>query len=380
MEEKGGQLSLDESIPLLRQIANGLDSAHTQATPLSHLGLKPKNILLTEDKLVKIADFGIANILSSPAARIPGREEPETLAYRAPEQITGSEIGPWTDIYSLAAIAYEILSGKPPIQGEDLRSQIINQPIKKIDDLPEHVNNALLLALSKNKSDRPQSAGDFIAMIGPNGGGKTTLLKLILGLVKPQKGNIIYHTEQGSIQDFIGYLPQVRKQDYHFPISVNEVVLSGLLSKERKRFNSYSKENKLLAHQLLERMGVLHLKGKAIGTLSGGQMQRVMLCRSLISSPRLLILDEPNTYVDNQFESDLYELLKELNSKMAILLVSHDLGTISFYIKTIACVNRNLPYHQSNIITEKQLEAYHCPIQIITHGDIPHTVLKTHKH
>jgi formylglycine-generating enzyme required for sulfatase activity/serine/threonine protein kinase len=165
MEEKGGKLSLDESITLLRQIANGLDYAHTQTTPLSHLGLKPQNILLTEDNLVKIANFGIANILSSPAARIPGREEPETLAYRAPEQITGSEIGPWTDIYSLAAIAYEILSGKPPIQGEDLRSQIINQPIKKIDALPEHVNSALLLALSKNKSDRPQSAGDFIAMI-----------------------------------------------------------------------------------------------------------------------------------------------------------------------------------------------------------------------
>ncbi|MBA4368032.1 MAG: hypothetical protein C0403_10405 [Desulfobacterium sp.] len=165
LEEKGGKLGLDESIPLLRQIANGLDYCHTLTTPLSHLGLKPQNILLTEDNLVKIADFGLANILSSPAARLPGREEPETLAYRAPEQLSGKEAGPWTDIYSLAAVAYEMLSGKPPVQGEDLRSQIASQTIKKIDGVPDHVNDALLLALSKEPSNRPKKAGDLIAMI-----------------------------------------------------------------------------------------------------------------------------------------------------------------------------------------------------------------------
>jgi formylglycine-generating enzyme required for sulfatase activity/serine/threonine protein kinase len=165
LEEKGGKLGLDESIPLLRQIASGLDYCHTLTTPLSHLGLKPQNILLTEDNLVKIADFGLANILSSPAARLPGREEPETLAYRAPEQLSGKETGPWTDIYSLAAVAYEMLSGRPPVQGEDLRSQIANQNVKKIDGLPDHVNDALLMALSKEPSNRPKKARDFIAMI-----------------------------------------------------------------------------------------------------------------------------------------------------------------------------------------------------------------------
>lgn len=165
LEEKGGKLGLDESIPLLRQIASGLDYCHTLVTPLSHLGLKPQNILLTEENLVKIADFGLAHILSSPAAKLPGREEPETLAYRAPEQLSGNKTGPWTDIYSLAAIAYEMLSGNPPFQGEDLRSQIASQTIKKIDGMPDHINDALLLALSKEPSNRPKKAGDLIAMI-----------------------------------------------------------------------------------------------------------------------------------------------------------------------------------------------------------------------
>ena len=109
-------------------------------------------------------------------------------------------------------------------------------------------------------------------------------------------------------------------------------------------------------------------------------MQRVFLCRSLISEPELLILDEPDTYVDNLFEKELYEELKELNHKMAVFLVSHDVGTITSYIKSIACVNKNLHYHPSNIITDKQLASYNCPVQIITHGDVPHTVLGKHDH
>lgn len=127
-------------------------------------------------------------------------------------------------------------------------------------------------------------------------------------------------------------------------------------------------------------MGIEHLFRKPVGELSGGQMQRVFLCRAIITSPKLLILDEPNTFVDNQFEADLYETLKILNERMAIMIVSHDVGTISYYVKTIACVNKYLHYHPSNIITEQQLVAYGCPIQIITHGDIPHTVLKKHNH
>jgi zinc transport system ATP-binding protein len=127
-------------------------------------------------------------------------------------------------------------------------------------------------------------------------------------------------------------------------------------------------------------MGITHLSGRNVGDLSGGQMQRVLLARAIVSDPGILILDEPNTFVDNSFEHDLYELLRILNQKMAILMVSHDVGTITSYVKTIACVNRNLHYHKSNIITQSQLEAYNCPIQLITHGNVPHTVLGDHIH
>jgi len=223
-------------------------------------------------------------------------------------------------------------------------------------------------------------ANDFLGIIGPNGGGKTTLIKVILGMLKPSWGSVTYpgiHADNKL--NLIGYLPQIQRFDPRFPINVIDVVLSGLMN-PHKVVKRFSKAEKSKAQKLLNEMGIYHLRNKPIGHLSGGQIQRVFLCRALISSPKLLILDEPSTYVDNQFEHELYEKLKSLNEEMAIILVSHDIGTISYYIKTIACVNRKLHYHKSNIITDQQLQAYDCPLQVITHGDIPHTVLKKHKH
>jgi len=218
---------------------------------------------------------------------------------------------------------------------------------------------------------------DYIGVIGPNGGGKTTLVKLILGLIKPMQGSVVFHSQDN--RNLIGYLPQVSQIDKRFPITVLDVVLSGLMS-VKGRFGSYSHSDKLRALEVLGIMGIKELSKKSIGELSGGQMQRVYLGRAIVADPRLLILDEPNTFVDNKFEHDLYELLSELNKKMAILMVSHDVGTITSYVKTIACVNRNLHYHPSNIITQSQLTAYNCPIQLITHGEVPHTVLGEHIH
>ncbi|MBU2650009.1 MAG: ATP-binding cassette domain-containing protein [Bacteroidetes bacterium] len=216
---------------------------------------------------------------------------------------------------------------------------------------------------------------DFIGIIGPNGGGKTTLVKSILGLIKPSKGSIGYLFDQEKSP--IGYLPQIHQFDFRFPMSVLEVVLSGM-SNNRFFPNRIRKEHKEKAHSLLQEMGIVDLSRKPIGELSGGQMQRVFLCRAIISGPKLLILDEPNTFVDAKFEHDLYKNLVKLNQHMAILLVSHDVGTISYYIRSIACVNRKLHYHDSNKITNDQLASYDCPIQIITHGHVPHTVLKDH--
>ncbi len=218
---------------------------------------------------------------------------------------------------------------------------------------------------------------DFVGVIGPNGGGKTTLLKAILGLIKPDKGRIIFGDELQGKKKSIGYLPQVRYIDKKFPITVLDVVLSGSIMLN----NTVSKKQvHEKAKALLNEMGLFEIRNKAIGELSGGQMQRVFLCRALISDPKLLILDEPDTFVDNRFEGELYERLHHLNKQVAIILVSHDVGTITSYVKSIACVNGTLHYHNSNKITQQQLEEYNCPIQIISHGQIPHTVLQTHEH
>ncbi len=217
---------------------------------------------------------------------------------------------------------------------------------------------------------------DFVGVIGPNGGGKTTLLKAILGLMKPISGKIHFRSDLNKQKKPIGYLPQVKHIDRNFPITVFDVVKSGSLMESSGK--TTPAELKQRIDDLLDEMGISAIRNKAIGELSGGQMQRVFLCRALLSNPKILILDEPDTFVDNRFEGELYEKLKQLNSQMAIILVSHDLGTISSYVKTIACVNGELHYHPDNLITQQQLDSYNCPIKIISHGEIPHTVLKHH--
>lgn len=221
---------------------------------------------------------------------------------------------------------------------------------------------------------------DFIGVIGANGSGKTTLLKVILGLIKPAAGTVRFFDDEheaGMGKPPIGYLPQLTLFDPKFPIRVADVVISGL-SGTVGLLTHYSKDEKIRAQQVMERMGIIGLRKKPIGELSGGQMQRVFLARALISSPPMLLLDEPNTFVDKGFEVNFFEILEELNREVAIILVSHDLGMIVSHVKTIACVNQNLYYHDTNEITQELLDNYNCPIDLITHGDLPHRVLKFH--
>ena len=220
---------------------------------------------------------------------------------------------------------------------------------------------------------------DFIGIIGPNGGGKSTLVKAIMDIIK-HSGNISYSPRimRGN-KPHIGYLPQIASFDKEFPISVIEVVMSGLQS-ERGLFQRYGKEERKRAEEILDMARLKELSHRAIGELSGGQLQRVMLCRAIISNPKLLVLDEPTNFVDNQFENELYNLLHHLSEKMAIIMVSHDIGTISSVVRSIMCVNRHVHRHDSNIITEEQLRNYNCPIQLISHGNVPHTILSEHEH
>ncbi len=165
MDEKDRPLTLEEALPLLKQLAVALDFAHRNRPRMVHADLKPSNILLTENGSVKVTDFGVARVFSDTIIRVSAAEDPATFGYKAPEQIAGKEVGVATDIYAMGAIAYEMLSGRPPFYEGDLRSQILNSEVKKIEEIPEHANQAILCALSKNEAERPKSAVDFVAML-----------------------------------------------------------------------------------------------------------------------------------------------------------------------------------------------------------------------
>ncbi|HUX96752.1 MAG TPA: metal ABC transporter ATP-binding protein [Bacteroidales bacterium] len=218
---------------------------------------------------------------------------------------------------------------------------------------------------------------DFIGVIGPNGGGKTTLLKVILGLLEPISGKLAFNNKLLNSRS-IGYLPQISTGDLNYPVTVMDVILSGLMIR-KSTLSRMSSGDKKKAFSVIDELGIRDLANTSLNELSGGQLQRVFLGRALIGDPRLLLLDEPGNFVDSTFENDFYEKLKDLNSRMAILMVSHDVGTISQHIKSFACVNRSLHYHPSHEITNDDLFAYGCPIQLIAHGVVPHTVLKIHQ-
>lgn len=218
---------------------------------------------------------------------------------------------------------------------------------------------------------------DFIGIIGPNGGGKTSLVKAIMGVV-PHSGEIEFAPALRRKSHLkIGYMPQVSQFDTRFPISIEEVVLSGLQS-EKGFFGRYTHADRQRATELLKQMGIDQIASRPIGEVSGGQLQRALLCRAIIAEPKLLILDEPTNFVDNNFEREFYALVKQLHERMAVMIVSHDVGTITSLVNAIICVNRHVHRHDSNILTEEQLRNYDCPIQVVSHGHIPHTVLEHH--
>ena len=199
---------------------------------------------------------------------------------------------------------------------------------------------------------------DFIGIIGPNGGGKTTLVKLILGLLHPLSGSIrFYQNGKETSELSMGYLPQYTSIDKKFPISVYDVILSGL-NKQKSLFRSFTKAQHEKVRAMLSRVGLEGLEQRPIGQLSGGQLQRALLGRALVSNPQILILDEPNTYIDKRFETHLYTLLEEINREHAIILVSHDINTVLQHAQNIACVNHTLDYLPIKEVTGKWIEEH----------------------
>jgi len=222
--------------------------------------------------------------------------------------------------------------------------------------------------------------GDLVGIIGPNGGGKTTLLKLILGLLHPTKGKVlVFGNSPQAERGRIGYVPQISNFERDFPIDVLGVVLLGKIEGSSAIGWSYSKQEKDEALKALETVGMKRYANREISKLSGGQIQRVLLARALIGKPSLLLLDEPVSNLDPEAQKSFYELLDELKQKMAILIVTHDLTAVTQYMDKLACLNGNLYYHGKTQEGIKHLEkTYQCPIELIAHG-VPHRILKRHK-
>lgn len=221
---------------------------------------------------------------------------------------------------------------------------------------------------------------EFLGIIGPNGGGKTTLLKTIIGLLKPQSGKVLLFGDSIDNSEYkIGYVPQYSYFDKTYPITVKDVVAMGLISK--KMFTSkLSKSEQLTVEDSLDKVNLLTKINVQIGHLSGGEQQRVLIARALSTDPKILILDEPTASIDTQTGQNIYELLTELNKQKTIIIVSHDVGAISRSVKKIACMNKTLVYHNTKEITKEMLEqTYQCPIDLIAHG-VPHRVLDNHQH
>ncbi len=221
---------------------------------------------------------------------------------------------------------------------------------------------------------------DFIGLIGPNGGGKTTLLKVILGLLEPKKGEIrVMGQPPTRGRQHIGYVPQSNVYDLDFPIRVRDVVRMGRLGPNRL-FKSYNDEDNAIVMERLAWVDMLDHKDESLSELSGGQRQRVYIARALVNEPRLLLLDEPTVSVDIEARERIYSLLHKINENgVTIVLVSHDMNVISSYVKTIGCLNRSLYYHSEKAITAEMLEAgYNCPVDLIAHG-LPHRVLAAHE-
>lgn len=205
--------------------------------------------------------------------------------------------------------------------------------------------------------------GEFIGIIGPNGGGKTTLLKLILGFLKPTSGKVqVFGNDPTKRLSQLAYVPQTQRFDRQFPISVMEVVLSGRLS-QLSWLGRYSAKDKEIALHSLERVGLADFQSQTFGTLSGGQAQRALIARALASEPQMILLDEPTASVDSRSEAEIYEILKTLQGSMTILMVTHDLIAAIAQVERVICVQRNATSLLPQEVCEHYaMGLYHTPL------------------
>ncbi|MCS7238500.1 MAG: ATP-binding cassette domain-containing protein [Thermoguttaceae bacterium] len=211
-------------------------------------------------------------------------------------------------------------------------------------------------------------ADDFLGLVGPNGGGKTTLLRLILGLIRPQRGTIrVFGTSPAQVRHRIGYVPQHARVDVAIPATVLDVVLTGRLHRSRWGV-CYGRADRLAAENALERVGLKHLAGRPWQSLSGGQRQRALIARALAAESQLLLLDEPTANIDLPSEQTLTDLLHELSRHIPIVLASHDIAFVTTHMKRVACLNRRLTVHRVDELSSDRLrEIYGQDVCTIVH-------------
>jgi zinc transport system ATP-binding protein len=256
----------------------------------------------------------------------------------------------------------------------------MNRQVIEIQNLNFSFNGQAVL----QDVDLDVKEGDFMAMIGPNGGGKTTLLKLMLGLLAADSGSIrVFGERPRVVSHRIGYVPQDVNINKDFPVSALDVVLMGKL-KPGRGWSRHSQADRRSARDALAQVGMQDFCARRIGELSGGQRQRVFVARALMTQPELLFLDEPTASIDTRGQREFYTLLKELNKQITIIVVSHDLMVVSEFVKSVACVNQRLHYHGHAELTGEMIELMYqcsaeevCPVELIAHG-VPHRVLHEH--
>jgi zinc transport system ATP-binding protein len=221
------------------------------------------------------------------------------------------------------------------------------QPVIEIENVDFSYDGAAVLQdVTLQVAER-----DFACLVGPNGGGKTTLLRLVLGLLKPTAGRVrVFGAAPEAARPRIGYMPQHAAVDPRFPVSVADVVLMGRVGRA-ETVGPYRRRHREAAGKALREVGLYDLHDRAFGSLSGGQRQRTLIARALAAEPELLLLDEPTANLDAQAESGLYELLNRLNERLTIVMVSHDLGFVSSFVKSVICVKRCVVVHPTSAVT-----------------------------
>ncbi len=211
-------------------------------------------------------------------------------------------------------------------------------------------------------------AGDFASVIGPNGGGKTTLVKLIIGLLTPTAGRVrVFGLTPVKARPRIGYMPQHAMMDPRFPVRAADVAMMGRLGSGR-RIGHYSRQDRSAAANALAKVGLSAHGSRPFSDLSGGQRQRVLLARALVTDPELLLLDEPAAGLDHKVEQDFFELLQELNRRLTIVLVTHDLGFVAGFVRTVICVHRHVDIHPTSALDGRAIsDIYGEEVRMVRH-------------